>query len=203
MASHGDPISRSRYELAELVLQILDRTYKLDSPDLTSNGGFVFVKLPLTLGQLPVVGLNDPVAWMYAVCHDPIFGQMFISLCGSIHNYIGFAGIGDEDQTLDGWYPSSSAGLHAIIERLSEESGDLWKRGEWERLIENPHETSFFYYLSALTHVEDIYTLQNTDVEVLAKIFFFAKNVKLDGPRTTGHFDTVIAGAPIWVRSHH
>jgi len=89
--------------------------------------------------------------------------------------------------------------LHAIIERLSEERGDHWEKGEWERLMEKPE--VLFEFLKALTHIEDIWLVQKGHVEILAKIFFSAKDVRLEGGRLTGHFDTVLAGAPIWVRS--
>jgi hypothetical protein len=104
-----------------------------------------------------------------------------------------------EDQAIGGWFPSSSAGLHAIIERLSGEKGDHWEKGEWGRLTQDPG--GLFDFLSALTHIENIWIVQKAYVEILAKIFFSAKDVQLQGGRLSGHFDTLLAGAPIWVRS--
>jgi hypothetical protein len=58
-----------------------------------------------------------------------------------------------------------------------------------------------FDFLSALTHIENIWIVQKAYVEILAKIFFSAKDVQLQGGRLRGHFDTLLAGVPIWVRS--
>lgn len=189
----------NRYYLAERAWRILDRAGLISSLTETNEDLFVCAELPLTLTSLPIMGLQDPVAWMYSSYPDIDAGNTFVSLCGSIDNYIGFAP--GEDGTRRGWHPSSSPGLHAIIEKLSQENEGA---GKWARLMEEPGRGEFYYLLSALSELPRAHVIYQGFVQVLAKVMFADKNIKIGKNKpygAHGHFDTVIVGAPLWVRS--
>jgi hypothetical protein len=192
--------TENRYERAQEVFEILEQSGFVGSLDATNEDLFFWAPdLPLTLAALPVMGLKKPVAWMYASYEDHAAGRTFISLCGSINNYIGFAA-GDQEAII-GWYPSSSPGLHAIIESLSNERGGV---GEWTRLMSEPGRHEFYNLLSALSELPRGHIVGQAFMEVLAKVFHLEHDVKItfNGPNgVRGHFDTVLVGAPLWVRS--
>src|SRR5438034_1739237 len=76
--------AENRYERAQEVLEILNRSDFIDSLDAAKEDRFVWADIPLTLATLPVMGLTRPVAWMYASYEDPAAGRTFISFCGSV-----------------------------------------------------------------------------------------------------------------------
>lgn len=188
------------YKRAQQVYEMLDRSGLIGSPDATNDDLFVWATgIPLTLATLPVMGLGKPVAWMYASYEDPVAGRTFISFCGSVNNYIGYAA-GDKEAIND-WYPSASPGLHAIIESLSNERRGV---GEWSRLMSEPGRHEFYNLLSALSELPRGHVVAQAFMEVLAKVFYSEHDVKIsfNGPSgVRGHFDTVLVGAPLWVRS--
>jgi hypothetical protein len=193
--------TENRYERAQKVYEILQGSDFVDSLKEVNKGRFVWVPdMPLTLATLPIMGLTNPVAWMYASYEDPAAGRTFISLCGSsVNNYIGLAS-GDRE-TIQGWYPSASGGLHAIVESLSNERNGV---GEWDRLVSEPGRHEFYNLLAALTELPRGHVVEQAFVEVLAFVFFAERDVEIrfNGPSgVRGHFDTVLVGAPVWVRS--
>jgi hypothetical protein len=191
--------AQNRYKRAQEVFEILDSSDFIDSLGAASEGRFVWADIPLTLATLPVMGLRRPVAWMYASYEDPAAGRTFISFCGSVNNYIGYAA-GDKE-AIDDWYPSASPGLHAIIESLSNERRGV---GDWTRLMSEPGRREFYNLLSALSELPRGHVVGQAFMEALAIIFHSEHDVeiKFDGPSgVRGHFDTVLVGAPLWVRS--
>ena len=199
-ASTNEAPTENRYKRAQEVFEILDRSGSVGSLAATSEDIFFWeADLPLTLAALPVMGLEKPVAWMYASYDDHAAGRTFISLCGSVNNYIGFAA--GDGEVIAGWYPSSSPGLHAIIESLSNERGGV---GEWTRLMSEPGRREFYYLLSALSELPRGHIVGQGFMEVLAKVFYLEHNVNITSSGLAGvrgHFDTVLVGAPLWVRS--
>lgn len=191
--------TNNRYYLAERAWWILDKSGLISSLTETNEDLFICAELPLTMTSLPIMGLQHPVAWMYASYPDIDAGNIFVSLCGSIDNYIGFAP--GEDSRGRGWYPSSSPGLHAIIEKLSQENEGA---GKWARLMEEPGREEFYNLLSALGELPRAHVIYQGFVQVLAKVMFADNNIQIADNKpygTHGHFDTVIVGAPLWVRS--
>ena len=159
--------AENRYERAQEVLEILNRSDFIDSLDAAKEDRFVWADIPLTLATLPVMGLTRPVAWMYASYEDPAAGRTFISFCGSVNNYIGYAA-GDKE-SIDDWYPSASPGLHAIIESLSNERSGV---GDWTRLMAEPGRHEFYNLLSALSELPRGHVIGQGFMEALAMIFY-------------------------------
>jgi hypothetical protein len=187
------------FERAQKVFEILERSDYIDPLDAAVEDRFVSADIPLTLATLPIMGLRKPVAWMYASYEDPAAGRTFMSFCGSVDNYIGYAA-GDKE-TINGWFPSASPGLHAIIESLSNERSGV---GDWTRLMSEPGRHEFYNLLSALSELPRGHVVGQAYMEVLAAVFHSEHDVdiKFNGVSgVRGHFDTILVGAPLWVRS--
>jgi hypothetical protein len=138
--------------------------------------------------------VRRPVAWMYASYEDPAAGRTFISFCGSVDNYIGYAA--GNKETINGWYPSASPGLHAIIESLSNERSGV---GDWTRLMSEPGRHEFYNLLSALSELPRGHIVGQAYMEVLAAIFHSEHDVKITFNGPSGFAATSIQ---YWLAHH-
>lgn len=143
--------------------------------------------------RLPVAGMPTRVAWIYGTYDDPAAGLTLVGLCGSINNYLGAVaerpspGTGPQEI----WYPSSLAGLRKIFAARAEDEAvkDLTNLRHDEQ-TENPISTAL-----RMTLLGERYIFDQGPREVFAEIL-------VAGPASPNEhgYDTVILGAPLWIR---
>lgn len=159
-------------------------------------GGYLRAELPLTLAWLPVGGISDPVAWMYAKYDDEETGYTVVVLCGSIDNYRGFAPGSEKDTKYGGWYPSTAEGMRQIFQAMSQGNES---EARINFIPEGYDVEGVANMANTLTELPRSQISGSGYYEVLAEVF-----LQMNGLRTTHDWrpiDTLILGAPLWVRS--
>jgi hypothetical protein len=125
------------------------------------------------------------VAW-FAATVDTTTGPIFVALCGSVHNFVGYDG--ERQRMPFHRYPSTPDGMLRALEEITEDR--MPPPAERRAAVDFAVQSAF-----AFSRVRPIEQVTVGDVEVLFEPFYQAEDVET----RNGEYRLGLVGAPLWV----
>jgi hypothetical protein len=183
------------YQLANVVTEaVRDNTGSLLYP-----GIYVRAVLDLTWGVVNFVDPFDEVAWFYGqqdageeVEPDSPYGSIFVVLCGSVGNYLGYVpgtNLGSQQR----WQPSTPDYMRQVVQRYGFDDAD--GTTEIDRSLAMLNSA---YSISMGLRPGNL--LSEARLEVLFQVHHYAEGVEVQASRGSRlSCRTVLVGSPLWV----